>query len=124
MADPICKIGVDIVNESEFKGMACDERALGKVFSERELEDCRSRGQDYHGALARRFAGKEAVVKAWGKGVGDLSAIEIMHDAHGKPIVFWDVLGRHGLDAQLSLSSAGPLAIGVAVLVPTTTKKP
>ena len=69
-------IGIDIVDEREFGKTAENERALARIFSERELSDCRGRDQDRVSALARRFAGKEAVVKASGKAVGALYSVE------------------------------------------------
>ena len=110
------RIGIDIVDEKELRALARDERALAKVFTPRELSACETRGEDRHAALARRFAAKEALVKAWGRPVGNLAAIEITHGADGEPIVHWECLQRNGLRAELSISSASPVAVAVAVL--------
>jgi phosphopantetheine--protein transferase-like protein len=118
MLRPPCKIGIDIVNEQDFLQILNNEQVLAKVFSKRELLDCRNKIEDYNTALARRFAAKEAVVKAWGQAVGNLAEIEILHDVHGMPFVSWRQLEQNHMYVQVSLSSAGAFAVAVAVLMP------
>ena len=112
------RIGVDITNETDMTGMMENRRALSKVFSERELSFRLNDGEDVGASLARGFAAKEAVVKAWGKAVGNMAAIEVLRDDSGAPFVVWDELTRHNLRATVSLSSSHPFAVAVAVLVP------
>ena len=111
-------IGVDITNETDMKGMMENRRALSKVFSERELSFRLNDGEDVGASLARGFAAKEAVVKAWGHTVGNMAAIEVLRDDSGAPFVLWDELTKHNLRATVSLSSSHPFAVAVAVLVP------
>jgi phosphopantetheine--protein transferase-like protein len=118
MIRPPYKIGIDIVNEQDFLQILNNEQVLAKVFSKRELLDCRNKAEDYNSALARRFAAKEAVIKAWGKAVGNLAEIEILHDDHGMPFVSWRQLEQSHMYAQVSLSSACAFAVAVAVLMP------
>ncbi len=109
-------IGIDIVAESELIALSGNEAALKRVFTAREIDDCRSRGQDAITALARRFAAKEALMKACQRVVDIPSRIEIVHDAEGVPSVRWDYLEAHGLTAQLSVSSTASLAVAVALV--------
>jgi phosphopantetheine--protein transferase-like protein len=109
-------IGIDIVAESELVELSRNDAALKKVFTSREIDDCLSRGQDAVTALARRFAAKEALMKACRRVVDLPSKIEIVHDAAGAPSVRWDFLEANGLTAQISVSSTGSLAVAVALV--------
>ena len=80
-------IGIDIVETERIQSAVRQwgKRFLTRVYTEAELEIC----QDRIPSLASRFAGKEAVMKVLGtgaKGVG-WREIEILADAHGKPMV-------------------------------------
>jgi holo-[acyl-carrier protein] synthase len=59
------------------------DRFYKRFFTDRERESC----QDQASRLAGRFAVKEAVGKALGTGIGDVSwtDIEIINDGRGKP---------------------------------------
>ncbi len=80
-------IGVDIIEVARIKkAVACwGVRFLQRVYTDSELKLCCNQSP----ALAARFAGKEAVIKA----LGGLSKgfrwgeIEILSDPRGKPIV-------------------------------------
>jgi holo-[acyl-carrier protein] synthase len=76
------------------------DRFLGRVYTVEELAYCQGRV----GALAARFAAKEAVSKALGVGMRTLSQAgiawheaEVVRDANGKPAV-----RLHGRAAQLA----------------------
>lgn len=80
-------IGVDIIETIRIK-RAIDrwgERFLHRIYTESELRLCRQRPS----ALAVRFAGKEAVMKALGTGIRGISwrEIEILAEPSGKPTV-------------------------------------
>jgi len=80
-------IGVDIIEVARIKkAVACwGARFLQRVYTDAELKLCCNQPP----ALAARFAGKEAVIKA----LGGLSKgfrwreIEILSDPRGKPVV-------------------------------------
>lgn len=79
--------GVDIIEIGRIKD-AIDRwggRFLHRIYTGSELRLCRKKPQ----ALAARFAGKEAVMKALGTGVKGVSwrEIEILADSKGKPLV-------------------------------------
>ena len=114
-------VGVDIIEvERMSRGMArYGERFCDRFFTPREREQCGGRAT----SLAGRFAVKEAVGKALGTGIGDISwqEIEVISDERGRP-----VLNLHGTAARLaaeqglaewsiSLSHTNTHAVGMAV---------
>jgi holo-[acyl-carrier protein] synthase len=81
----ILKTGVDIIEIPRIQA-ALDrhgERFLKRVFTEREILECRGRAE----ALAVRFAAKEAASKALGTGIGPISwrEVETLHKRSGEP---------------------------------------
>ena len=114
-------VGVDIIEvERISQGIArYGDRFCDRFFTPTEREQCGNRAT----SLAGRFAGKEAVGKALGTGIGDVSwkEIEIIGDDRGRP-----VLNLHGTAARLaaelglvewsiSLSHTATHAVGMAV---------
>lgn len=96
------------------------ERFLKRFFTAGEREDC----ADQPHRLAARFAAKEAVAKALGTGIGDISwvEIEIRTDGerrrptltlHGRAATLADSMRLTEWD--ISLSHTDTLAIAVAV---------
>lgn len=77
--------------------------------------------------LAARFAAKEAVMKALGRGIGDISFtdIEVVRDSHGVPSVNLSgralaLAGEQGAPSwSLSLSHTRSMAQAVAIACPT-----
>ncbi|MBI3546583.1 MAG: holo-ACP synthase [Gammaproteobacteria bacterium] len=97
-------IGTDIVRVGR---MQEDLDRFGDRFSERiltsgELLDFRKNANKAN-FLARRFAAKEATVKAMGTGFRDgiqLHDIEVTHDAQGKPILAFHGRAQEFLQAK------------------------
>ena len=110
-------IGIDLADERQLEGILSNRAALVRTFTQRELDECLARHDDAIPALARRYAAKEALIKACGRPEGYLARIEILHDADGRPIANWEFLIERGLTARLSLSSAPPFAVAVAVVM-------
>lgn len=125
-------IGTDIVNIKRLKEDAdfC-EHFKEKIMSLREREFMAARQfKDIRGQvlyLAKRFAGKEAVVKALGTGfVKDihLSDIEIFNDEQGHPFVelsggakrYINTVSKNEVRVHISLSDDYPYASAVAVI--------
>ncbi len=81
------RIGVDIIEITRIEEAMnrWGRRFLHRVYTRPELSLCREKPQ----ALAVRFAGKEAVMKALGTGVKGISwqEVEIMAEHSGKPRV-------------------------------------
>jgi holo-[acyl-carrier protein] synthase len=82
-------IGTDIVKVDRMKRNIhrFGDRFARRILSSQEFEDYRHAGQPAH-FLAKRFAAKEATVKAMGTGFANgitLRQISVDHDAAGKP---------------------------------------
>ena len=120
-------IGIDIV---EIKRLAAVSKKWGKgflkkVYTAKELAYAKSKRFPYQ-HLAARFAAKEAIFKALGEVEKDFVGwknIEILNDAHGKPVVCWHgraktVLKKRGLTgAVVSLSHTENYAVANAMLI-------
>ena len=125
-------IGTDIVNVTRLeKSNEFLERFVKRSMTEdeqqamglRHFTDMQSRAL----YIAKRFAAKEAAVKAMGTGFQDgiyLSDIEILHERNGRPIVklhgaalkyVQTVVGKHA-PVHISLSDDYPFATAVAVI--------
>jgi holo-[acyl-carrier protein] synthase len=125
-ASPVVRTGVDIVAVARVERLATeDARALDDVFTPGELEYCRRRRSSYD-HMAARFAAKEAVLKAFGTGIGRRmrwTDVEIVKERSGRPVVrlHGEVAAwaqRRGLAAvDVSLSHSAGLAVAQAVSV-------
>jgi holo-[acyl-carrier protein] synthase len=91
------RCGIDMIENGRVEeGIArLGERFLNRFFTPGERADC----DDKPFRLAARLAGKEAVAKALGTGIGDVRwvEIEIRCGERGRP-----VLHLHGAAAELS----------------------
>lgn len=85
----IIGIGTDIIEISRIKKALKNKRFIERVFTPQEIIYCESRGVQAPASYAARFAGKEAVLKAFGTGLvgGTLLDIEILPDKKGCPSV-------------------------------------
>lgn len=118
MAGPF-RVGIDIVHEDDIKPLIGDSVLLNRTFSAREIAECAPRLQDAVAAYARRFAAKEALIKACDTSVGYFSAIEIVSQPGGGVSANWSVLIERGLTADVSVSSSRGTAVAVAIVRPT-----
>ena len=82
-------IGTDIVEVERVRRAVESERFLARVYTPGEQAYCRGRGMQAAASYAARFAGKEAVLKAFGTGLraGSMLDIEILPDELGCPQV-------------------------------------
>jgi len=118
-------IGTDIVAVARMAEVyrRHGERALEKLLAPNERDACRKASLPAR-FLAKRFAAKEALVKALGTGVRApalLPAIAVVHDALGKPsFEFSPALAEHmigrGLAAHLSMSDEQDHAVAFVIL--------
>ena len=85
----ILGIGSDIVHIPRVARAIEHPRFLERVYTVEERSYAESRGKGMAASLAARFAGKEAVLKAFGTGLrnGCLRDVEILPDALGAPQV-------------------------------------
>ncbi|EIK86709.1 holo-ACP synthase [Gardnerella greenwoodii] len=100
----IAGLGHDVVNVAQFAEQMRDGDGWRKLFSVRELRQCSLLAESKHDDealhIAARWAGKEAVIKAWCEALADCNTdypytldnmpwpeIEILDDSHGCPRV-------------------------------------
>ena len=91
----ILRTGIDLIEISRIEEVVArhGKHYLERIYTPAELEQCGKRVE----SLAGRFAAKEAVAKALGCGIGDITwkEIEILGDEHNAP-----VLTLHGVAEQ------------------------
>ncbi len=120
----ILGIGTDIIEIKRVRNAMGNPRFLERVYTAKEREYCNSRGKQAAASYAARFAGKEAVLKAFGTGLrgGNLLDIEILPDELGCPGVelygyYKDLADQKGVTSvHLSLSHAMEYATAQCVL--------
>ncbi len=109
-------IGTDIIEVDRIKSSLENKvngRFSARVFTENEVRYCEGRSASKYQSYAARFAGKEAVSKAFGTGIGEnalFNEIEILNDDNGKPYVnlygrakkYFESLGAQGISITLS----------------------
>jgi holo-[acyl-carrier protein] synthase len=118
------RVGCDVIDVEDVQNSldAFGDRYLRKVFTKREIDDCRGRNRAQ--GLAARFAAKEAVIKAFAEPGSPfpLREIEVTRDGplpvlrlHG---AMADRARRQGwVSSSLSLSHADCHAMAVVVVV-------
>ena len=82
-------IGTDVIEVSRIKrSILANELFAGKIYTQKEINYCESRGKNSFQSFAGRFAAKEAFFKALGTGMRNgmgFHEIEILNDELGKP---------------------------------------
>lgn len=120
------RVGVDLVDVDRIARLLADHPdGVNDLFTEREIAYCRRKKHDaMH--FAARFAAKEAVLKAFGTGLGRYQRwtdVEVVNQPLGKPEVHLhgetaDRAERHGLTGiDISLSHSSALAMASVVTV-------
>lgn len=119
----ILRTGVDLVDISRIEEVVArhGRHYLERIYTPAELEQCGKRVE----SLAGRFAAKEAVAKALGCGIGDVTwqEIEILGDEYNAPILVLHGAARQktkelGLtDWSVSISHTQSHAVAFAVLI-------
>jgi holo-[acyl-carrier protein] synthase len=93
----LLRTGVDLIEISRIEEVVArhGKHYLDRIYTPAELEQCGKRTE----SLAGRFAAKEAVAKALGTGIGDITwkDIEILGDEQNAPI-----LTLHGVANQMA----------------------
>ena len=118
-------IGTDIVRVERLRTALArhGERFALRILAATEVEAWRAH-RDPARFLAKRFAAKEAFSKALGTGVrppATLSAIAVLHDQLGKPMLEFSpalhaLLDEKNLKAHLSISDEAEYAVAYVIL--------
>ena len=122
----IIGVGIDNVQSKRMKEMLLKwaDRVENRVFDETELEYSKSKGET-HLHLAARFAAKEAMFKALGKGLSEgmtWTDVTVENDEEGKPHLLLrrkakEIAERMGVGTiHLSLSHTDDCAMAVVIL--------
>ncbi|MFA6859921.1 MAG: holo-ACP synthase [Clostridia bacterium] len=120
------KIGTDIVSTLRIEKVFSKNERLEKCFSKDEIEYCESKGENKIQSLSGLFAGKEAVSKAFGFGIGGVVSflsVNIVHDENGSPHV--KLLGKtkdffdknNWKEIEISISHCNEFAIATCIIV-------
>ncbi|WP_294147962.1 holo-ACP synthase [uncultured Selenomonas sp.] len=117
-------IGTDIIEISRVKRAIASEHFRARVYTAAERAYCEARGAGEAASFAARFAGKEAVLKAFGTGLrgGSMQDVEILDDALGCPQVtlhgyYRSLAAKKGITRiLLSLSHAREYATAQCVM--------
>ncbi|MBR2704929.1 MAG: holo-ACP synthase [Clostridia bacterium] len=117
------KIGNDIIETERIKKILSDypEKFKTRVFTEKEVEYCESKGENKYQSYAARFAAKEAIFKA----ISDLlpnkfdiqwTDIEILNNEAGRP--FATVKNVNQIEQiDISISHVKEYAIATALVM-------
>ncbi len=119
--------GVDIVEIDRIKrSFSISGSAFrDKVFTNNEINYCENRKNTMYASYAARFAGKEAVSKAFGTGIGEnikWKDIEILNNKLGQPYVVLTgsadkkFKSYKGISISISLSHCKNYAVAYAVM--------
>ena len=120
----IVGIGIDIAEISRFEQDTASEAFLIKVFTSKEIEECRA-GENTAERFAQKFAIKEAFMKAIGAGIGQevwFTNIEVLSENTEQPQIisfkkakfYFEKLNVNHV--QVSCSNSKTLAVGVVIL--------
>ena len=106
------KCGIDIIEISRIKESieSLGQRFLNKIYTDKEIEYCESKGRAKYEHYAARFAVKEAVFKAVSEEVKDKYSIswkdiETLNDEKGRPrteILFLSNKRLENIDVSIS----------------------
>ncbi|WP_205856542.1 holo-ACP synthase [Phytoactinopolyspora endophytica] len=120
------RVGVDLVQVSRVRRLLVEQPAAqAELFTPRELAACGTKRSRF-ARLAARFAAKEAVLKAFGTGLGPRMRwhdVEIVNEPYGRPRVLLhgervrSLAQRMTGSPEISMSHTGDVALAHAVIV-------
>ena len=110
------EIGIDCVEIARFPEQKKD--FFNKVFTKKEILHCENKVRPMQ-HYAARFAGKEAVIKAFHPfGITlDVGKIEILNDDKGRPKIHINHKSSNQYEIKISLSHSNTIAIATAVVI-------
>lgn len=115
-------VGIDIIEVDRLQAAVnkWGSRFLKRVFTEREIQTCRSKA-DFFQSLAVRFAAKEAFAKALGTGWSHgitWKDVEILSDAKGRPTInLYRKAKTETRNREVSLSLSHTKKSAVAIII-------
>jgi holo-[acyl-carrier protein] synthase len=121
----ILGIGTDVTSIERIRNSRVElDKLANKILTDFELVEYQKQDKYPEKFLAKRWAAKEAISKAFGTGIsGDtkFKSIEIRHDYNGRPtVIFWDKLKDSaevlGAKCHLSISDEGDTVIAYSIL--------
>ena len=121
----ILGIGVDVTSIERIRNSRVElDKLANKILTDFELVEYQKQDKYPEKFLAKRWAAKEAIAKAFGTGIaGDtrFKSIEIRHDYNGRPaVIFWDQLKNRaetlGAKCHLSISDEGDTVVAYSIL--------
>ena len=118
------RCGTDIIEISRIRKSIDElgETFKNKVFTQKEIEYCESKGKQKYQHYAARFAAKEAAFKAISKMLDDKYEVcwkdyEVLNDENGRPSININSTKIHIEDVDLSLSHCKEYATAVVVVI-------
>jgi holo-[acyl-carrier protein] synthase len=117
------RTGVDLIEIDRIATMISRHGAhfLERIYTQAELKLCKRRTE----SLAGRYAAKEAVAKALGSGIGEISwqEIEILEDEHKAPLIHLhktaatraEKMGLSNWSVSISHSQSHAVSVVVAI---------
>ncbi|ABD43476.1 holo-[acyl-carrier-protein] synthase [Anaplasma phagocytophilum] len=119
----ILGIGVDLVCTRRIQALIAKygNKFTNRIFSEKEILDSLKYRDEYARArhFAKRFAAKEAYVKALGLGFGrgvEAKDISVHNDPYGQPMISLEGGALRNGHVKLSMSDDGDYAIAFVTL--------
>lgn len=110
--------GVDITEVSRLKRAVekWGDDFLNRIFTEKEIDNARSRGASIYQHLSGRFAAKEAIFKAIQIKNLNWKELQILNDKEGKP--YCEILNPQAkkLCVQISISHVKNYAVANAIV--------
>ena len=82
-------IGTDIIEVSRIEKLIIEkgDKFLKRIYTDKEIDYCESKGPNKYQHYAGRFAAKEAIMKAYGANKFNFKTIEIINNEDGMPKV-------------------------------------
>ena len=121
----ILGVGTDVVQISRIERLfkIHKERFISRILSPEEIKLLQSTSDKQVNFLAKRYAAKEAISKAFGTGIGNIlqfKNITITNNILGKPEVLIHNSKRIDIShfkVELSISDDYPIAIAFAIVI-------
>ena len=113
-------VGTDIIEVARIEKLIKEKgnKFLNKIYTQKEIDYCESKGPNKYQHYAGRFAAKEAIIKAWQgpQGAINMKKIEITNTRGGKPVALLDCNPAFYESIQISISHIKDYATATALI--------